>query len=76
MDALLIAAAVVLGCAAALTGLAFLARRLRRRGATGQAIGAAMAAYDEAMNAGAHQTFVEMEAQRDRKHVTPALGDE
>ena len=74
MDALL-ALAVVLGSAATLTGLAFLARRIRRRGTAGPAIGAAMAAYDEAMHATAHQTFVEVQAQRDRTHERPAPGD-
>lgn len=74
MDALL-ALTVVLASAAALTGLAFLARRIRRRGSAGPAIGAAMAAYDEAMHATAHQTFVEMQSQRDRTQERPAPGE-
>jgi hypothetical protein len=46
--------------------LAFIAVRVRRRGSAGPAIGAAMAAYDEAMHSTAHDTFVEVQAQRDR----------
>jgi hypothetical protein len=66
---------VVVGCIAVMVGLGFAARRIRRSGTAGPAVGAAMAAYDEAMHATAHQTFVEVEAQRDRKHATPAPGD-
>ena len=74
MDLILIAA-VIVGCAAAMVGLALVARRIRRSGTAGPAIGAAMAAYDEAMHASAHQTFVEVEAQRDRKHAIPSPDD-
>ena len=50
MSDVLLAAAVVVGVAAVMAGLAVLAVRVRRRGTAGPAIGAAMAAYDEAMH--------------------------
>lgn len=59
---------LVAGCAIALAALALLARRIRRRGAAGPAIGAAMAAYDEAMHTTAHTAFTEADAQRERTH--------
>jgi hypothetical protein len=65
---LILIVGVIAGCAVAMAGLALAARRIRRSGTAGPAIGAAMAAYDEAMHASAHQTFVEVEAQRERKH--------
>lgn len=34
-----------------------------------------MAAYDEAMHSTAHQTFVEMQTQRDRTQERPAPGE-
>jgi hypothetical protein len=46
--------------------LVVVALRVRRSGNAGPAIGAAMAAYDEAMHSTAHNTFVEVQAQRDR----------
>jgi hypothetical protein len=61
---------VVVGTVVAvMIALALVAVRVRRRGTAGPAIGAAMAAYDEAMNSNAHNTFVEVQAQRD--HTVP-----
>ena len=61
---------VTLGLAAAMVGLALLARRARRRGTAGSAIAGAMAAYDEGMHGSAHDAFVEMRQQDER--VKPA----
>ena len=66
MNDLLIAVFVVAGIVVVMAGLALLALRIRRRGTAGPAIGAAMAAYDEAMHSTAHDTFVEVQAQKDR----------
>ena len=54
--------------------LAVMAVRVRRSGRAGPAIGAAMAAYDEAMHSSAHDTFVEVQAQKDRTVAAPAPG--
>ncbi len=70
----LIGAAIV-GClGAAMWGLALMARRIRRRGAAGQAVAAAMAAYDEGFHTTAHDTFVEMRAQDERPQLAPSAG--
>ena len=61
---------VVLALAAAMVGLALLARRARRRGTAGSAIAGAMAAYDEGMHGSAHDAFVEQRQQEER--VKPA----
>ena len=61
---------VVAGVAVAMAGLDLLALRVRRRGTAGPAIGAAMAAYDEAMHSTAHDAYVEMQA--DAERMTPA----
>ncbi|MBW4033741.1 MAG: hypothetical protein HIU88_13945 [Acidobacteria bacterium] len=55
--------------------LALVAVSVRRRGSAGPAIGAAMAAYDQAMHSTAYDTFVEMQQQTDRKIVTAAPND-
>jgi hypothetical protein len=47
--------------------LGLIGRRIRRSGKAGPAIGAAMAAYDEAMHSTAHDTFVEVEAAKNRR---------
>ncbi|MFD1723063.1 hypothetical protein [Amnibacterium endophyticum] len=56
-------AAVAVLCAITVTVtmwvLVLLARRVRRRGTAGQAVAAAMAAYDEAMHLTAHVAYVE-----------------
>lgn len=57
---------VVAAVALVMAGLAFLAIRIRRTGTAGPAIGAAMAAYDEAVHSTAYDTFVEVQAQEDR----------
>lgn len=61
---------VTLALAAAMVGLALLARRARRRGTAGAAIAGAMAAYDEGMHGSAHDAFVELRQQDER--VKPA----
>ena len=71
LTGLLVVAAVAL----VLVGLAVLAIRIRRNGTAGPAIGAAMAAYDEAMHSTSYDTFVEMQAQEDRKIPMPAPDD-
>ena len=63
---------VVAGVAVVMALLALVAVRVRRRGSAGPAIGAAMAAYDQAMHSTAYDTFVEMQQQTDRKIVTAA----
>jgi hypothetical protein len=67
-----IGAVVVAGTIVVLAGLALLALRIRRRGTAGPAIGAAMAAYDQAMHVTAYETFLEMQAQDERVTPTPA----
>ena len=69
-------AAVIIVAAAVLliAGLVVIATRVRRRGSAGPAIGAAMAAYDEAMHSTAHSAFVEQQQQNDRRVVVPADG--
>lgn len=54
--------------------LALAARRIRRRGAAGKAIAAAMAAYDEGFHSTAHDTFVEVRAQVERPQQAPTTG--
>jgi len=68
----LLSALVVLAAATVMAGLALVAVRVRRRGSAGPAIGAAMAAYDEAMHSTAHDTFVELREQDDRIRPLPA----
>jgi hypothetical protein len=75
MTGLLISAIVVVSVIAVMISLGVLAVWIRRRGAAGPAIAAAMAAYDEAMHATAHDTFVEVQEQRDRKVSIPSPGD-
>lgn len=64
-------AVVVASVIAVMATLGALARVLRRRGNVGPALGAAMAAYDEAMHSTAHDTFVEVQAQKDRAIPVP-----
>jgi hypothetical protein len=61
-----VALAVLAGTALVLVALVLVARRMRRRGSAGAAIGAAMAAYDEAMHPLAHDAALEQRAQDDR----------
>jgi len=67
-------AIVVIVTGLVLVGLAAVARVVRRRGSAGSAISAAMAAYDEAMHSTAHDTFVEVQAQKDRGTVASSRG--
>jgi hypothetical protein len=62
------------GGSAAMVALGLAAHRLRR-GSAGPAIGAAMAAYDEAMHSTAYDTFIEAQEQADRTVPVPAPGD-
>jgi hypothetical protein len=62
-----LAGIAVVGCLLGLmAAIGALAVRARRRGATASALGAAMAAYDEAMHTTAYATFVEMRSQDER----------
>ncbi|MHC5795900.1 hypothetical protein ACVXZ4_07045 [Lacisediminihabitans sp. FW035] len=63
---------IVTTLAAVMVALGLLARGMRRRGGAGPAIGAAMAAYDEAMHSTAHDSFVEMQADDDRTVPMPS----
>jgi hypothetical protein len=72
---ILIGLLVVGAVALVMVGLAFLAIRIRRSGTAGPAVGAAMAAYDEAMHSTSYDTFVEVQAQKDRKIPMPAPDD-
>ncbi|AYN32586.1 hypothetical protein DUI70_2083 [Streptomyces albus] len=59
---------VVLGSFAVVLGaLARLAVHVRRRGSAGAGIGAALASYDEAFRATAHDSHYEIQAQSERK---------
>jgi hypothetical protein len=70
-----LAGIAVVGCLLGLmAALGALAVRARRRGATASALGAAMAAYDEAMHTTAYATFVEMQSQDER--TSPAATPE
>ena len=66
---------VLAAVGAVLVVLAIGATRVRRSGSAGPAIGAAMAAYDEAMHSSAHDTFVEVQAQKDRTVARPSADD-
>jgi hypothetical protein len=70
-----VAALVLAGTALVLVSLVLVARRMRRRGSAGAAIGAAMAAYDEAMHPLAHDAALEQRAQDDRAVPITAPGD-
>jgi hypothetical protein len=72
MADVLAAGAVVGGIAAILAGLMWLASRSRRRGTAGAALAGAMAAYDEAMHSTAHDTYLEVQAQAERKVPVPS----
>ncbi|MCU1550323.1 MAG: hypothetical protein JWR36_883 [Glaciihabitans sp.] len=63
-----LSAIVVVGAiAAVMAGLIWLASRARRRGVAGAAIAGALAAYDEAFHATAHDTYVEVQAEGERQ---------
>ena len=67
--------AIVIGAVGVvLVALAVTARWMRHTKRTGPAIAAAMAAYDEAWHSTAHDTFVEVQAQKDRTVAAPSPG--
>jgi hypothetical protein len=71
----ILAGIAVVGCLLGLmAAFGALAIRARRRGATASALGAAMAAYDEAMHTAAYAMFVEMRSQDER--TSPAAAPE
>ncbi|MET7362696.1 hypothetical protein ABZS76_30305 [Streptomyces sp. NPDC005562] len=59
------------GFAAVLAALAWLARRVRRRGTGGAALAGALAAWEEAYRITSHEAHVEIQAQAERQ--SPAL---
>lgn len=60
---------IVLGALAVIMALlALLARWVRRRGDSGQAFAAGMAAFNEAWHGSAHDSYVEVQARQERKH--------
>ena len=63
------------GLGATLGTLLLLAVLARRHGTAGPALGAAMAAYDEAMHSTAYTSFVEVQAQDERKLPLTAADD-
>jgi len=72
MGDFLIALTVIAGLSGVLGALVLIARRVRRRGAAGPAIAAAMAAFDEGWNTTAYARHVELRAQDER---TSEAGD-
>ncbi|CAM5608947.1 hypothetical protein STENM36S_05625 [Streptomyces tendae] len=67
MDALLPFVLLAGGLAAVLGSFTWLASRVRRRGAAGGAVGAALASYEEAFRATAYESHVEIRAQAERR---------
>lgn len=65
---------VIVSLAAVMGALALVARRVRRPGTAGQALAAAMAAFDEGFHSTARDAFVEMKSQDKRGHQTPSPG--
>ncbi|MGW0854964.1 hypothetical protein [Streptomyces sp. NPDC002690] len=64
---------IVVGCLAAVMGLfGSLAARVRRRGAAGAAIGAALASYEEAFRTTSYAAHQEILAQADRQAPLPS----
>ncbi|WP_405937966.1 hypothetical protein OG338_16020 [Streptomyces sp. NBC_00726] len=64
------------GVLAAVMGLlGGLAVRVRRRGSAGSAMRAALASYDEAFRATAHESYYEIRAQADRQAPTASPDD-
>ncbi|MGW0709206.1 hypothetical protein ACWD4G_25175 [Streptomyces sp. NPDC002643] len=65
------------GVLAAVLGLFIrLAVRIRRRGLAGGAMSAALASYEEAFRATAHESYVEIRAQAERKTPLPSPDDD
>ncbi|MEV5612726.1 hypothetical protein [Streptomyces sp. NPDC052225] len=67
MNGLLPLLVVFGGFAAVLVGFVWLARRVRRRGTAGGAVGAALASWEEAFRVTAHEAHVEVQAQARRQ---------
>ncbi|MDI3421189.1 hypothetical protein [Streptomyces luteolus] len=67
---------IALGMLAVLSGCALLAVHVRRRGAAGGAVSAAMAAYDEAFKVTSYEAHVEVRAQARRKSPLLAPDEE
>lgn len=66
---------VIAAIALVMVALALTASRIRRRGSAGPAIGAAMAAYDEAMHSTAYDAFVETQQQAERTATLESRDD-
>ncbi|MFD9715299.1 hypothetical protein [Streptomyces sp. NPDC059076] len=67
---------VIAGALAVVMGLfTWLASIVRRRGAAGTAISAALASYDEAFRVTAHESHYEIRAQTERKAPAPSPDD-
>ena len=66
MTVLAVSVVCIGGISGLMVVLLLLGRSARRHGTAGPAIGAAMAAYDQAMHATAYDTFMEMQAQEER----------
>jgi hypothetical protein len=75
MTGILVSLLVVAATGVVISGMTLLARQLRRHGRAGLALGAAMAAYDEAMHPVAYDAFVEVQALQDRVIPIPAAGE-
>ncbi|WP_308298839.1 hypothetical protein [Streptomyces sp. GESEQ-35] len=67
MDAFLPFLILVGGLAAVMGSFAWLAWRIRRRGLAGAAMSAALASFEEAYRITAHESYVEIRAQAERK---------
>lgn len=61
-------ALIVIGAAAVMALLGWLASRARRRGTAGAALAGAMAAYDEAFHSTAHSAYEEIQSQQETPH--------
>jgi hypothetical protein len=67
MDAFLPFLIMIGGLAAVLGFFSWLAARIRHRGLAGGAMSAALASYEEAFRITAHESHVEIQAQKERK---------
>ncbi|GAA0374773.1 hypothetical protein GCM10010319_61680 [Streptomyces blastmyceticus] len=67
MDDLLPPLAIFGGLAAVLCGFAWLALHVRRRGTAGTGVTAALAAWEEAYRATSHESYLEIQAQAERR---------
>lgn len=76
MDGAATVAAVLGGVSLTMCLLILLARHVRRRGTAGQALAAAMAAYDESMHVTAHEAYVEVRSQDERGVSARSPADE